>query len=46
MKERLKASKAVQIILSHLSIAKDRKSVTMALVKEFESIGCLFYQEC
>jgi len=45
MKERLKASKVVQMILSRLSIAKDSKSVTTALVKEFESIGCLFYQE-
>jgi len=27
------------------NIALDWKSVTTAFVKEFESIGCLFYQE-
>jgi len=41
----LKYSRAGYMIWSHLGIARDWKSITMALEMKFESIGCLFYQE-
>ena len=41
----LKDSRSGNMIWSCLCIAKDWKSITTALEKEFESIGCLFYQE-
>ena len=42
---RLKASRAVQWILTHLSIAEDWKCKATVILRGFEGIGCLFFEE-